>query len=287
MSRRLVRKCISARSIGSAVEPREIRRTLERLGMRASRRLGQNFLTDEEIAHRQIALAEPLEDDTVLEIGPGLGVLTAPLLERSRELVAIEKDRRLGAFLKDRFPDLDLIVGDALRVDIPPFQKVVSNLPFEISSPITFRLLDMGFRKGVLMYQKEFAERLVSREGQKAYSKLSVVVSYRADARIVETVPKERFFPVPKVDSAIVEIVPRDPPFRVENEDHFLKLVDALFKHRRKKMGNSVLLHWQDLFETEDEARSHLRDAEWSDERVEKMSPAQIAGISNGIITKG
>jgi 16S rRNA (adenine1518-N6/adenine1519-N6)-dimethyltransferase len=242
------------------VDAREIRRTLERLGMRASRRLGQNFLTDEEVAHRQVALAEPLGDDIVLEIGPGLGVLTEPLLEKSRQLVAVEKDSRLAAYLRERFPRLNLVIGDALEVGIPAFNKVVSNLPFEISSPITFKLLDEGFQKGILMYQKEFAERLVAREGQKAYSKLSVVVSYHADARIVETVPKEKFYPEPKVDSAVVEIVPRDPPYRIEDEGHFLRLVDALFKHRRKKMGNSVLLHWQDFFETEEQAKLHVRD---------------------------
>ncbi|MFQ6107624.1 MAG: 16S rRNA (adenine(1518)-N(6)/adenine(1519)-N(6))-dimethyltransferase RsmA [Thermoplasmata archaeon] len=268
------------------MEPRDVERTLKKLGIRASKRLGQNFLIDEDVALRQVSIAGPLEDRSVLEIGPGLGILTAPLLEESRNLIAIEKDGRLGAYLRKRFPGLDLIVGDALRVEIPPFERVVSNLPYEISSPITFRLLDLGFQRGVLMYQKEFAERLVAREGEKGYSRLSVVISFRVDARIVETVPKEKFFPAPKVDSAIVDITPRSPPFRVKNERHFLKLVDVLFKHRRKMIGNSILLHWRSFFKTEDEAKLYLRRAEWFSERVEELSPAQIAGISDELVAK-
>lgn len=268
------------------MDPREIKSTLKKLGIRASKRFGQHFLIDDDIASRQVSLAEPLERDTVLEVGPGLGILTAPLLERSSEVVAIEKDRRLCSFLRERFPDLDLIEGDALKVDIPAFHKVVSNLPYEISSPITFRLLDLGFRKGVLMYQKEFAERLVSTQGEKGYSKLSVVISYRASARITETVPKKKFFPCPKVDSAIVELIPRKAPFHVESEKCFLRLVDVLFKHRRKKTGNSILLHWRNFFRTEDEARLYLRKAEWSDKRVEQLGPEQIASISNELVSR-
>lgn len=278
----MIRTC----SIGTTVDENQIKGILKKLGIRASKRLGQHFLVDEDIASRQVSLAGPLDEDIVLEVGPGLGVLTTHLLERSREVVAVEKDKRLCSFLHERFPNLNLIEGDALKVELPAFDKVVSNLPYEISSPITFRLLDFGFRKGVLMYQREFADRLVSKQGQKGYSKLSVVVSYRASARILETVPKEKFFPIPKVDSAIVELVPREAPFHVESEKHFLNLVDVLFRHRRKKIGNSILLSWESFFRTENEARSYVREAKWSDRRVEELTPAQIAGISNEIATK-
>jgi 16S rRNA (adenine1518-N6/adenine1519-N6)-dimethyltransferase len=278
----IIRTC----SIGTTVDESQIKGILKKLGIRASKRLGQHFLLDEDIASRQVSLAEPLGEDTVLEVGPGLGILTAPLLKRSNEMIAVEKDKRLCSFLRERFPRLNLIEGDALEVELQSFDKVVSNLPYEISSPITFMLLDFGFRKGVLMYQTEFAERLVSTQGQKGYSRLCVVVSYRASARIIETVPKEKFFPIPKVDSAIVELIPRKAPFHVESEERFLTLVDVLFRHRRKKIGNSILLSWESFFGTEDEARSYLREAEWSDKRVEELTPAQIAGISNEIAAK-
>lgn len=263
------------------VRPAEVERTLRKLDIRPSKRMGQHFLLDEDVAARQVVLASPLESETALEIGPGLGILTAPLVESFGEVVAVEKDRKLCSYLRERFPALGLIEGDALQAELPAFDKVVSNLPYEISSPITFRLLDLGFEKAVLMYQKEFAERLVAREGQSGYSKLSVVVAYRAAARVADIVPKEKFFPAPKVDSMVVEITPRDPPFRVDDEKHFLALVDVLFGHRRKKMGNSVLLHWRRFFDSEEEANASVKGAEWYDERVEHLSPAQIAGISN------
>ena len=145
----------------------------------------------------------------MLEVGPGLGVLTRRLAESAGRVIAIEMDRRLADHLRPSLPgNVELIVGDALTVPFPPFDRMVSNLPYSISSPIIFKLLEHEFQKAVVMLQKEFADRLVARPDTDDYSRLTVNVYYRAECRILEKVPRSRFWPPPKVDSAVVELVP-------------------------------------------------------------------------------
>ena len=127
---------------------------LSALGLRPSKDLGQNFLTDSNIADWIVEQADIQADETVLEIGPGLGILTELLKKRTQNLVAIELDRRLAEHIEEKYR-IDIIQGDAVQVDFPPFDKVVSNLPYQISSPITFKILDTNFKLGILMYQKD------------------------------------------------------------------------------------------------------------------------------------
>src|SRR5205809_6454007 len=129
-------------------DPREV---LADLGVRPRRRMGQHFLIDARVAARQVAHAQIRPSDVVLEIGPGLGVLTRQLVERAKRVVAIEADRRFAAYLRQTFPEIDVIEGDALRVEWPAFDVLASNLPYRISSPLTFRLLDHPFDRAVRM----------------------------------------------------------------------------------------------------------------------------------------
>ncbi len=199
-------------------DPREV---LADLGVRPRRRMGQHFLIDARVAARQVAHAQIRRSDVVLEIGPGLGVLTRLLAERAKRVVAIEADRRFAEYLHRRFaeylrrtlPDIEVVSGDALKVDWPPFDVMASNLPYQISSPLTFRLLDHAFDRAILMYQWEFARRMRAKPGTADYSRLSVGVYRRATCEILERVPRNAFHPQPKVDSAIVSLVPRPPPF--------------------------------------------------------------------------
>jgi len=172
------------------MNPSEIQGTLARLGASPTKSKGQNFLVDGRVADRQIEYAQLSSSDTALEVGPGLGVLTSRLAARAGKVIAIETDSKLAAYLRDELPEnVELIEGDALEVPFPPFTKFVSNLPYSISSPIIFKLLEHGFQRGVVMLQKEFAERMVAAPDTDDYSRLTVNVFYRAECRILENGP--------------------------------------------------------------------------------------------------
>ena len=241
----------------------------------AKQRFGQHFLIDLSVANREVGYAELTKDDIVLEIGPGQGVITRLLAQKAKQVIAIEIDQRLVDKLKTTLPgNVTLISGDALSVNfqtLPRFSKIVSNLPFEISSPITFKFLESSFSRAILIYQKDFAERLVAVPGKKEYSRLTVGVSYKAHCRILEDVSRSCFSPAPKVDSSIVELTPREKPmFNVENERFFFELTKQLFNHRRKKIRYTIKTLYGDL-----------EQLPYLDQRVEELTPEQIGELSN------
>lgn len=251
------------------------------------KRKGQHILIDREIINRQVDYANVTKKEIVLEIGPGLGALTQKLAERAGKVVAIEKDLRMFSYLKQKIPqNVEIINADVLETKLPEFDVVVSNLPYQISSPVTFKLLNHGFRRAILMYQKEFAERMMAKCGDKGYSRLSVNVYYRAEVRILEFVSREAFYPMPEVDSAIVELLPRKPPFSVISEETFFKVVDRLFSQRRKKIKNTLVdLVAEELRNRETYSKSALREIiqrlPFGDERVERLSPEKIALLTD------
>ncbi|MEA3457625.1 MAG: 16S rRNA (adenine(1518)-N(6)/adenine(1519)-N(6))-dimethyltransferase RsmA [Candidatus Thermoplasmatota archaeon] len=245
----------------------------------ALKKLGQNFLIDEDVAKREIKYCNITKDDVVLEIGPGKGVLTALLARRARKVIAVEIDKRFIDDLKKNLPkNVLLICADVLKVDfktLPKFNKIVSNLPYQISSPITFKLLEYDFSQAILIYQKEFADRMVAKVGSKNYSRLSVGIYYTARCEIVETVPKTCFDPQPKVESCIVNLLPRTShPFSVSNENFFFELTRELFNHRRKKIKNIL----QKTYGVDCE------EIPGTDKRVEELTPEQIGKLSNTLL---
>ncbi len=262
----------------------EVKERIRKMGLRPSKRLGQHFLVDEAIANRQVQYADIGRRDTVLEIGPGLGTLTRILVERAAKVIAVELDPLAADYLRKELSDVEVIQDDVLKIELPKFDKVVSNLPFKISSPVTFKLLEQEFEGGILMYQKEFAQRLVATKGDSSYSRLSVSTYYRARCEILETVPRSAFFPEPRVESSIIRIAPRPPPFEVKSEEHFHKLVKALFTHRRKKIGNSLLLAWNKLCDSKETMSQIVSDLPNSHMRVEQLSPEELGGLSNRIL---
>lgn len=215
---------------------------MKQLGLKPSKKLAQHFLVDGEIAARQVEAAKISSRDTVLEIGPGLGVLTEEIVKKAKRTVLIEKDPAFRGYLAGRFSsyDVEVIHGDALDVDYPRFHKVVSNLPFNISSPLTFKLLEQDFVSGVLMYQKEYAERMVADVGEPNYSRLSVMVSVKAEVANLFSVHRSRFFPPPKVDAAVVSLIPRKPSFEIKHQEIYEMVVRELFNYRRKTIKNAL-----------------------------------------------
>ncbi len=262
------------------MKPSQVMQALAEVGVTPSKKLGQHFLLLEDVANRMVEQAEVQEGDTVLEVGPGLGILTQVLLKRAGTVVAVEKDSRLCGYLRRRFPDLVLLEGDVLQVDLPPFDKAVSNLPYEISSPFTFKLLETPFKRAVVTYQREFADRMVASPGTAAYSRLSVKVHYRCAAQILERIPRSAFWPSPDVDSTIVQLDSRLPPFEVD-EMKFHQVVDALFAHRRKKAVNSLIYRWRDFAATKRQLREVLARTPFASMRPQEMSPEDMASLTN------
>lgn len=252
-------------------------RLIAETGIVPKKSKGQNFLIDGRVADRHIAYAGIREGDRVLEVGPGLGILTERMADLPCELTCIELDDILAEYISQTFGDrLRLIHGDAVKVDFPEFDVFVSNLPYSVSTPIIFKLLDHRFRTAVVMVQKEFADRMVADVGSPDYSRLTVNLFYRADCEVMETVPASRFNPRPKVDSALVRITPRKAPFDVIDERLFFKITEITFNHRRKKIGTSL------------KAAGLLRpewDVPYLGERVENLRPAEIAEIADAIHT--
>ena len=198
-------------------------------------------------------MVRPLEADLAMEIGPGRGSLTASLLAVVESLVAIEIDRDLTAFLRRRFAEtgLRLIEGDILKLDLKQILRqenkdklfIVGNLPYNITAPLLFRLLEQAscIRNAILMLQWEVARRLVARPGSKDYGLLSVLLTMRANARMRLEVSHQAFRPMPKVQSALVELCFRDScRYPVLDERMFEKLVRTAFGQRRKMMHNSL-----------------------------------------------
>jgi 16S rRNA (adenine1518-N6/adenine1519-N6)-dimethyltransferase len=234
------------------LDPLAIRRLLRDEGLRARHSLSQNFLADPDVLETILAEADAGPGDRVLEIGPGLGVLTGALLEAGAEVTAVELDRRLAALLRGRLGAavetgaLRLIEGDALDQDlpglVPPPYGVVANLPYHITSPILHRLLDRPPRptRLVLMVQWEVAERIAAPPGRMSY--LSVFVQHDATVRIARKVPAEAFEPAPAVASAVIVVEPREPDApRDELEDELWALVQSGFRERRKMLKNVLV----------------------------------------------
>lgn len=238
----------------------------------------QHFLIDEHILERIIEYGKLTAADTVLEIGAGYGNLTAKLAKRAGKVIAIEIDPELAFSIK-KGENIELIMGDALREEIPHFNKVISNLPYSISSPVTFILLQHEFELGILMYQHEFAKRLVAMPGSKDYGRLSIAVQYRARVDILEVVSRYAFSTPPEVDSAIVRVIPRPPPYEVRDVDFYMKFITAAFSQRRKKLKNAILNNATMLGINEDALKKLPQDI--IEQRAETLSPEELAELSD------
>lgn len=258
--------------------------------IRLDKRKGQNYLINQGILSRIIDCAELSNEDTVLEIGAGIGTLTIPIAERVKKVVAVEQDIKIADVLKKRLNDLDihnveLIVGDATQIEFPEFNKVVSNLPYKISSPITFKLLEHDFDSAVLMYQKEFAERMLAEPGNKNYSRLSVMMHFGAKVAMLFDVPSSAFIPQPKVSSAVIKLTPdkREGAF---DEHTFKKTSRALFQHKRKKVANALLDSFHEIQVTDKKTAKKIvlsLDPDILSERAVNLNPEEILKISMDI----
>jgi len=213
----------------------------------ARKRFGQHFLTDSAVLHRIVEAIDPRPGQAVVEIGPGLGAMTDPLVQRCEQLTVIELDRDLAARLRRR-PELKVIESDVLKVDFAALAReagrslrVVGNLPYNISTPILFHLLDavQHVDDQHFMLQKEVVERMAAGPGGKDYGRLSVMLQWRYDIESVLDVPPEAFDPPPRVDSAVVRMLPL-PEIPPVNPKVLGELVGVAFSQRRKLLRHTL-----------------------------------------------
>ena len=219
---------------------------LSRHGIKLNKNLGQNYLIDKNKRDKIINFGDISKEDVILEIGTGIGTLTLELAKRAKKVIAIEQDQKICEILAQRLEDekidnVELINDDALKVDFPPFNKIISNLPYQISSPITFKFLNYDFDLGILMYQKEFASRMNGEVGTKNYSRLSAMLYFKCDVEKLTEVSNESFIPKPQIDSTVVKLTPKENSISDEDFRTYSKFTKALFQHRNKKIKNALI----------------------------------------------
>ena len=260
---------------------------------RAKRSLGQNFLVDVGIQQRIVDAVEPGPDDEVLEIGPGRGALTRHLARRAGRLLLVELDNELAARLRAEFaesPHVELIHADILDVPLervsrdPGALKVIGNIPYNITTPIIFALLERRPRPRqiVLMVQREVADRILAPPGSKTYGALAVGVQAVADAERVLNVARGSFRPVPDVESSVVRITPHQPPrLSPEQEERLRRLTRAAFGQRRKQFQRIL----RDAYSLTPERIVDLETDTGFDlnARPETFSPAEFIRLSEAL----
>ena len=238
--------------------------------------LGQNFLVDEKIAQRIVDAAEITDEEDILEIGPGRGILTERLAKMGKSLLAVEKDKWLFTVLKQKLSrdNIKIIEEDIMRVDIPDIDVIVSNIPYSISSPLLFRLFETKWDRAVIMFQEEFANRLTAKHGTKQYGRLTVMTSMHVKCKKLFRVSRNMFLPQPKVHSVVVELKREKPDYEVTNHEIFDKVVRAIFTHRRKTLKNALKTNFENV---------EFGEFPFMDLRGEVLKPKEIAMLANKI----
>ena len=219
---------------------------LNQHGITLNKNLGQNYLIDENKRNQIVNFGEIDEDDIILEIGPGIGTLTIELAKKAKKVIAIEQDGNICKILTERLKNekidnVELINDDALKTDFPKFNKIISNLPYQISSPITFKFLDYDFDLAILMYQKEFADRMNGEVGSKNYSRLSAMLYFKCNVDALTNVSSESFIPKPKIDSTVVKLTPKENKIEDIDFETYSNFTKPLFQHRNKKIRNALI----------------------------------------------
>ncbi len=269
---------------------------LRKHGIRPLKRLGQNFLCDPNILEKIVRIADVRHTDTVVEIGAGIGVLTALLAVRARRVIALEIDRRLVEVLKAELgsvSNIEIVHGDVLEYDFASVRpeaeegrvRVVGNVPYHLSSPIVLRLLEYreSVDRAVMMLQREVAERLAASPGTKDYGPLSVYVALYTQPRLEMRVPASCFVPRPEVDSRVIRLdMRRDPLCRVDDPALFRDVVRSCFAKRRKTLLNN--LRQSGLPVGQDTIPSILEELGIDGtRRAETLSVVEFASLSNRI----
>ncbi len=275
--------------------PNQLKKLLREHSFYTKKRFGQNFLIDRNIVHKIVDFLDLNSNDSVLEIGPGVGTLTQEIAKRCKKVAAVEIDHDLIKLLEhtlDGCSNVEIVNGDILKTDLNSLIdksfdcdmiKVVGNLPYYITSPIIAHIFEIKKRviSAILMVQKEVAERLIASPGSKDYGSMSVFVQYHSNVEIIANVSKNVFMPAPEVSSSIVKLAPYQvQPCLVDDEELFFKIVHSAFYKRRKTLLNG--LYNSSLNISKNEVLSVLEAAGIDPERrAETISINEFSSITN------
>ena len=273
----------------------QIKKILINHNIKPSKRLGQNFLIDKNINDKILKYINATKDDIIIEIGAGFGNLTIPLAQRAYRVYAIEKDKRIAEVLKENLSNFDnayVIIDDFLKVELREILKnkslknikMAGNLPYCISSPVMFRLMDYRNKisSAIFIFQKEVAERLIAAPHSKNYGILRCLINLYAETHKIMNISKNSFYPKPQVDSSLIKLgfLPK-PRFKIDNNDVFVKVVKAAFSKRRKYILNALSTYYN--LKLDKKLTSSLLDKLDIDykTRAEDICPENYAKLSN------
>jgi 16S rRNA (adenine1518-N6/adenine1519-N6)-dimethyltransferase len=266
----------------------ETKRLLRTFRIVPNKLSGQNFLVEPSIFPKLSGYASLDKGNVVLDAGAGFGFLTRFLANKCKGVVAVEKDPRIVAVLREQlkgFSNVTVVEGDVLKVAVPDFSKVISIPPYYLSSRLVMWLFDQGFECAVLILQREFANRLVAAVGNDAYGWLTVVASHSAKVELLDAVPKSMFFPQPEVASVIVRLTPwTTAPFEVRDEGFFRRMVRWLFTQRNKKLGNGLVPFVKNEFAVrKEDAVKLVSELPFRDRRARDLSPTDFGALANAL----
>ncbi|MBR1442447.1 MAG: 16S rRNA (adenine(1518)-N(6)/adenine(1519)-N(6))-dimethyltransferase RsmA [Firmicutes bacterium] len=272
---------------------------INKYGFTFKKNFGQNFLVDERVLEKIADAAGLTEDDIVLEVGPGIGTLTAALARRAKKVIAVEIDKTLIPILEETLADYDnieIINEDILKVDLVGISekygrklKVAANLPYYITTPIIMDILEkqLPIESMTVMIQKEVAYRMQAKPDTKDYGSLSLMVQYYSEAYLAANVPRNCFMPRPNVDSAVIRLTLYDePPVKVKDREFFFKFIKAAFSMRRKTLVNCIYNSFNGGMSKEE--LEEILSENGYDEKIrgEKLSIEDFAGLSDVFFEK-
>lgn len=254
---------------------------LERYGDKNSNFKGQNYLINIDSVHDAIKSINAGSNDKVLEIGPGLGFITDELRKEVGKVIAIERDPELVKILNKEYDwnNVDLLSGDILRSALPHFNKILSNIPFQISSQIINKLGEMRFEKASLILQRSFAEKITSKDENR--TRISIKTQSLFHINILREIRKDSFIPKPNVNACLVVFEPKKNPITLNND-----LVRAIYQHKKKKLRNSILDSSHELSIEEEKIKNLRDDLPYSEKRVYELSPKEIREIQEKLLNE-
>lgn len=281
----------------------ETRFIMKKYNIKANKSLGQNFLIDDNVVEGIVDAGNISNEDLVIEIGPGLGTLTKPLLERAGKVISIELDKRMVKILEDRFSlynNFELIQKDVLKVDLKELiernkkeghlknAKIVANLPYYITTPIIMKLLEeeLDLDSITVMIQKEVADRLIAIPGDKETGAITYSIYYYSEAEAILEVPNDSFIPEPEVTSKVIKLnIRKNPPIDVRNKEVMFRIIKCAFMQRRKTLLNALTN--AKVFINKEEGIRILNKLNLDENvRAEKLKIEDFANITNIVLKK-
>jgi len=268
-----------------------LQKLLKNLHLTPRKRRGQTFLIDNNVRNKIISFAQISEDDIVLEVGAGLGVLTEELVKHASKVIAYELDPTLFSHLTKRFEEytnIELLNQDVLKANLPPHDKVVSNLPFSATGELIEKLFFRnGASPGILMIEKKLADRIFPSENYKDFSRLTVSVNAFMTPIEMFTISRNSFYPRPNIDIAMVKLAPKESlnPFLAteEGRDFFLQFIRGIFPYKNKNMVNALQLFMKNSYSRalqKDVLKTHLKEKGFSNQKLFQFSEAEFIDLA-------